>query len=125
MSREEILGALERVNAGRCRPPLTPREVERIAASIARYEPDQVAVAVAEGHWAQDAAPSETACELVPAISDPGPLPSELLRVPGFVSEVMDYCLETAPYPNLAMVFAGALALQATLAGRKVPRTTL
>jgi hypothetical protein len=32
----------------------------------------------------------------------------------------MDYCLETAPYPNSAMAFAGAVALQATLAGRKV-----
>jgi hypothetical protein len=120
MNREEILGALERVNAGRCRPPLPPREVERIAASIARYEPDQVAVAVAENHWVQlvePAAPSEAATL---AASDPGPLPEELLRVPGFVSEVMDHCLETAPYPNVAMAFAGALSLQASLAGRKV-----
>jgi hypothetical protein len=119
MNREEILGALERVNAGRCRPPLPPREVERIASSIARYEPDQVAVAVVENHWAQD---REREVPVVDgaATSDPGPLPGELLRVPGFVSEVMDYCLETAPYPNVAMAFAGALALQATLAGRKV-----
>jgi len=119
MNREEILGALERVNAGRCRPPLPPREVERITSSIARYEPDQVAVAVAENHWAQD---REREVPVVDGAvtSDPGPLPSELLRVPGFVSEVMDYCLETAPYPNVAMAFAGALALQATLAGRKV-----
>ncbi|GJQ27729.1 MAG: hypothetical protein HBSAPP02_27610 [Phycisphaerae bacterium] len=51
---------------------------------------------------------------------DPGPLPEELLRIPGFVSEVMDFCLETAPYPNLALAFGGALALQAFLAGRKV-----
>jgi hypothetical protein len=28
-------------------------EVERIAASVARYEPDQVSVAVVENHWAQ------------------------------------------------------------------------
>jgi hypothetical protein len=118
MNREEILGALERVNAGRCRPPLPPREVERIASSIARYEPDQVAVAVAENHWAQDQ--REAPVVDGAATSDPGPLPSELLRVPGFVSEVMDYCLETAPYPNVAMAFAGALALQATLSGRKV-----
>ena len=47
-------------------------------------------------------------------------MPDELLRVPGFVSEVMDHCLATAPYPNVVMAFAGALALQATLAGRKV-----
>ena len=52
--------------------------------------------------------------------ADPGLLPAELLRVPGFVSEVMDYTLSIAPYPNQAMAFAGALALQAILAGRKV-----
>lgn len=51
---------------------------------------------------------------------DPGPIPRELLRVPGFISEVMDYCLETAPYPSQALAFCGALALQAFLAGRKV-----
>jgi hypothetical protein len=51
---------------------------------------------------------------------DPGPLPLELLRVPGFVSEVMDHCLATAPYPNIPLAFCGALALQAVLAGRKV-----
>jgi len=51
---------------------------------------------------------------------DPGPLPETLLRVPGFVSEVMDHCLATAPYPNTVMAFSGALALQAFLAGRKV-----
>lgn len=51
---------------------------------------------------------------------DPGPIPDELLRVPGFVSEVMDYCLTTAPYPNPVLAFGGALALQAFLAGRKV-----
>jgi hypothetical protein len=52
--------------------------------------------------------------------ANPGPLPDELLRVPGFVSEVMDFCLETAPYPNPGLAFGGALALQAFLAGRKV-----
>lgn len=51
---------------------------------------------------------------------DPGPMPDELLRVPGFVGEVMDHCLQTAPYPNTVMAFCGALALQAFLAGRKV-----
>ena len=51
---------------------------------------------------------------------DPGPLPDELLRTPGFVSELMDYTMSTAPYPNVAISFAAALALQAFLAGRKV-----
>lgn len=55
-----------------------------------------------------------------PAYPDPGSMPAELFRVPGFVSEVMDHCLATAPYPNTALAFCGALALQAMLAGRKV-----
>ena len=55
-----------------------------------------------------------------PGPPDPGPIPDELLRVPGFISEVMDHCLDTAPYPNHVMAFCGALSLQAFLAGRKV-----
>ena len=47
-------------------------------------------------------------------------IPNELLRVPGFISRVMEFCLETAPCPNPTMSFCGALALQAFLAGRKV-----
>jgi hypothetical protein len=120
MSRDEILVALLRANEDRCRPPLSLREVENVAASIARYEPDQVAVAVAENHWAQDAEPAAPLDRAAPGVSDPGPMPDDLFRVPGFVSEVMDHCLETAPYPNPVMAFAGALALQAALAGRKV-----
>jgi hypothetical protein len=55
-----------------------------------------------------------------PDIPDPGPMPDHLLRMPGFVGEVMDYCLATAPYPNPVLAFAGALSLLAFLAGRKV-----
>ena len=57
-----------------------------------------------------------------PASADPGPVPEELLRIPGFVSEVMDYCLATAPYPNRVMAFCGALALQVK-AVRHLPYT--
>lgn len=51
---------------------------------------------------------------------EPEPMPAEWLRVPGFVSELIDLCHATAPYPNEAMTFCGALAMQAFLAGRKV-----
>ncbi|HPD28557.1 MAG TPA: bifunctional DNA primase/polymerase [Phycisphaerae bacterium] len=54
MSQAEIGAALRQANADRCAPPLPAREVERIAASIARYEPDGVAVALVENHWDQD-----------------------------------------------------------------------
>ena len=51
---------------------------------------------------------------------DPGPVPESLCRIPGFVSDVMDHCLETAPYPNVPLAFCGALALLAVISGRKV-----
>lgn len=66
------------------------------------------------------AACRQPAAARAPDVPDPGPVPDALLRVPGFVGEVMEYCLATAPYPNPVMAFAGALALQAFLAGRKV-----
>jgi hypothetical protein len=122
MSRPEIAVALIQVNQDRCAPPLAAREVERIAASVARYEPDQVAVALAENHWEQmyaDRAPDETE-DRAAAHSDPGPIPEYLLQVPGFIEQVMAYTLATAPYPERTLAFAGALALQALLAGRKV-----
>jgi hypothetical protein len=53
-------------------------------------------------------------------VDDPGPVPWGLLRIPGFVSEVMDFCLQTAPYPSQMMAFCGAVALQSFLAARKV-----
>jgi len=53
MTGAEILAAIRQANADRCAPPLADDEVERIAASIGRYKPDEVTVAVAENHWQQ------------------------------------------------------------------------
>ncbi|GIW55536.1 MAG: hypothetical protein KatS3mg082_1940 [Nitrospiraceae bacterium] len=120
MSQSEIATALSRVNQDRCVPPLSSREVERIAASIARYEPDAVSVALMENHWEQMPT-DEDGRENAPGDEpDPGPIPLELLRVPGFINDVIDFSLDTAPYPEPVAAFAAALALQATLAGRKV-----
>lgn len=54
------------------------------------------------------------------AHSDPGQLPPELLIMPGFVADVMEYTLRTAPYPNRVLAFTGALALLSYLSGRNV-----
>jgi len=117
MSVSEIQAALERANLDRCMPPLDSSEVEQIAASVARYEPDQIAVALAENHWAQMY--SETT-EEASGHADPGPIPEHLLTVPGFIGNVIDYTLTTAPYPQPVLAFCGALSLQGLLAGRKV-----
>ena len=117
MSQSEIQAALERANVERCSPPLDAGEVARIAASMARYAPDEVAVAIAENHWEQM---YHESVEAGGDHADPGPVPDHLLHLPGFIGAVMDYTLSTAPYPEPALAFCGALSLQAILAGRKV-----
>lgn len=119
MSVTEIAAALHQTNRVRCQPPLPDQEVDRIASSIGRYRPDEVSVALAEDHYAQMQAAVDQD-EVEPALPDPGPIPDELLHVPGFIDEVMQYTLATAPYPEPVLAFAGALTLQALLAGRKV-----
>lgn len=120
MGLPEITAALHQTNRDRCIPPLAEREVERIAASIARYRPDEVSVAVAENHYAQMQAEPVEDDEAELPFPDPGPVPDSMLHMPGFVNDVMQYTLSTAPYPEPVMAFAGALALQSLLAGRKV-----
>lgn len=117
MSQAEILAAIQQANADRCDPPLDEREVGRIAASVARYEPDQISVALVENHWEQMIDPGDGDAD---GIVDPGPIPEELLGVPGFVSDIMEFTLANAPYPNVALAFCGAMALQSYLCGRKV-----
>lgn len=122
MSQTEIAAALHQANKDRCTPSLSPHEVDRIAASIARYAPDEVSVALVEDQYQQmqeDQAADDTAEPESPTC-DSEPIPDELLYVPGFVDEVMRYTLDTAPYPERVLAFAGALSLQALLAGRKV-----
>jgi hypothetical protein len=116
MSAAEIRAALLQINRDRCTPPLSPREVERIAASIARYEPDAVSVALVENHWEQThAAPAPNS-----GPADPGPFPEHLLAVPGFIGEVMAFTLATAFRPQPVLALGAALALLGTLTGRKV-----
>jgi hypothetical protein len=97
----EILALLERHNSTRCVPPLNPSEIACIAKSAGGYPSNEADAPTAEH-------------------PDPGPLPERLFAIPGFVSRVMDLMLTTAPRPNRPLAFAGALALLATLAGRKV-----
>src|SRR5215213_9907646 len=53
MGEAEILAALQVANEQRCQPPLATREVEKIAASVARYEPAGDAARISlNGHGA-------------------------------------------------------------------------
>ncbi len=55
-----------------------------------------------------------------PVVADPGPIPEDLFQVPGFITQVMDFTLSAAPYPNVGLAFCGAMALLSFLTGRKV-----
>ena len=43
--------------------------------------------------------------------ANPGPLPTALMDMPGFVNGLKEYTLRTAPRPNEVLAFAGALAM--------------
>lgn len=50
---------------------------------------------------------------------NPGPIPDRLLHIPGFVEDIVQLDMNSAPYPNRVLSFAGALSLLAFLCGRK------
>jgi hypothetical protein len=114
MPKAEILVALERANLDRCQPPLDRREVKRIATSVARYPPDEVAVALVENHFAQMYA-SEASSPL-----DPGPFPHSLLTVPGYIGRVIEHNLAGAIKPQPVLALASAIALVGVITGRKI-----
>lgn len=119
MTAAEIEGALLRINSSRCKPPLAVDEVRAIANSVAKYEPDQIREMIISGaadlHFDPDDKP-----EGDPHIFDPGPLPDRLLHVPGFVGEVVEWNLSHAFRKQPEYALAGAICLQAVLAGRKI-----
>ena len=51
--------------------------------------------------------------------TDPGPLPEDLLQVPGFISDYSAYILRMAHHPNKVAAFAGALSMLSHLSGRR------
>jgi len=131
LSTEHAFGMLLAHYNLRCQPPWTEKELRHKVEDAAKKPHDR------PFGWLRDQAPliapaddvdtSKLMAKLTPkkdpplrGIDDPGPVPESMLRIPGFISEVMDYCLDIAPYPNVAMTFCGALSLQAFLAGRRV-----
>lgn len=119
LSPSVIETALLAANRENCKPPLPDEEVRKIAQSVGRYDTGP--------QWATDAVPrfappepEELTEDDSEYHQDPGPIPDELLHVPGFVSDVATFCMETAYYPNPVLAFCGAFTLQAFLAGRKI-----
>ncbi|MDR0392401.1 MAG: bifunctional DNA primase/polymerase [Planctomycetaceae bacterium] len=51
-------------------------------------------------------------------------LPERLTFIPGFVDELVRFCLDAAPHPNRVLAFCGAVALMSFLITRKVQTQT-
>jgi hypothetical protein len=122
MGLSEIRAALLETNLWRCVPPLDEGEVERIAESVARYAPDEVTVALAEGTGLDDPFGGD-----VVENEDPGEFPLELLEdLPGFLGQFVDWAERSCHRHQPVLALAAGLALQGVLAARKVkdPRGT-
>ena len=104
-----INAALQSHNITRCQPPLDCDEVEAIAASVSRYEADQISTGVIEN----------AALKLTKRNTDK-PFPSDLLRPPGFLTEIIDYNFAGANRKQPVLALGGALALMSTITGRAV-----
>jgi len=135
---DRALAILQAEYNPRCAPPWSDRELQHKINQAATKSHDR------PFGWLRDDGPIEPTGEPVdlsgfmvppkivepvtkrekPSITaDPGLLPEHLVEVPGFIRHVMDFTLTNAPYPNVALAFCGAMALQSYLAGRKVATT--
>jgi len=113
-SEGEIRCLLRAINSERCDPPIDNQEVDQIARSIARYEPDQVSTAVVEGWAMQDNLEEDNLPH------DPGPIPPELMSVPGLIGQIIEHNLTTAFKPQPELALAASICLMSTLTGRKI-----
>ncbi|MBK9126204.1 MAG: DUF3987 domain-containing protein [Phycisphaerales bacterium] len=115
----------------RCDPPWSEKELRHKVTDAASKPHDR------PHGWLRDAGPAESSdvdlSEFNPEPRrgvverprserppDPGPFPAHLLRVPGFIEQVVAYNLATATRPQPVLALAAAICLQAVLAARKV-----
>ncbi|MCA9091241.1 MAG: bifunctional DNA primase/polymerase [Planctomycetaceae bacterium] len=138
---EQALGILLDHYNPRCEPPWTEKELRHKVEDAARKPHDQprgwllnqereqpvdlgVDISTLVGQATEITKPASLELAVTDtdsaAISDPGPVPDELLHIPGFVDDVMQFTLKSVKYPNRPMSFMGAIALLGALTGRKI-----
>lgn len=125
----EILALIQQVNRDRCDPPKSAYELAKLARSVCKYAPDQIAQMRVEcvyeeafGHPDPFTRPTRTGPR---SVGEPPPelLPRHLLDVPGLIGSFMRWCLATAHRPQPDFALAAGICLQAAIAGRKVADT--
>lgn len=114
-SFDEINAALQVMNAKRCENPGTSYDIQKIAESAAKYQPDHREQADIEGWEAPDLLESQKK-----KAADPGPFPEELLEIPGYLAHVKKYMGNTAFKPQPVLDLAACIALMGALTGRRI-----
>ena len=61
---------------------------------------------------------SDVQTEIAETFTDPGKIQEKLLHIPGFIDELTEFSMDSAPYPNRVLSFCGALTFLAYLVGR-------
>ena len=89
----------------------------RIPATVASGNDPRAIQSDREGSQGMGGVSDETG---IPKPNSPVEFPPHLLKVPGFVGQVVQYSLATAHSPQPVLALWGALCLQATLCGRKI-----
>lgn len=126
LSYEAILAALIQTNYKRCKPCLEESELKSIVDSICRYEINSIAQAYAENSYenkyAIDDDKDKEKTEFIDnlQLKQDELFPQELLNPGGFISEVINYSLKTAPYPEPILSFSAAVCLMSVLCARKI-----
>lgn len=108
--------ALRNLGFGSKTSPTQGSVMKKTAPTTPQRVPDSLAasdLSVSDDHDEDDGVST-------PGATDPGQFPTHLLNVPGFIGDVVAYNLATAHREQPVLALAGAIALQAVLAGRKV-----
>lgn len=111
-----IRAALRQENTNRCNPPMRESEVDKIAWSVSRYPPDDVAVAIIEDHYGQFVEPEKFS-------DDPGEFPASALDAGGLIGMVADYTNSVSFRRQPVLALAGAISLASVLTGHLVTDT--
>jgi hypothetical protein len=127
MGFDEIMALLDVANQKHCDPLLPQGEIEKIARSVTRYEPDPFIDAFhkmedrginLKGLLNSDYQERLESMKDIYGKSQQG-IPMELLDLPNVGGEIIQWMMDSAPKKNRTLSFVGALALFSGLLERK------
>jgi hypothetical protein len=113
MTHQEIREALTPINQRRCKPPLDIDELELIAKSASRFDPDFIEESILMCHF--DSGDDEHQPEI------DARFPMEVIEgMPEIMQEAYDWIIESAVKPQPQLTLGGLISLFGAAFGRKV-----